>query len=60
MKRVKFTGNTKVDDLIEFLHKAEGEEGVIFRLEIVDSFSGGPSIADNYIRFDYKVEPIRK
>lgn len=60
MKRVKFTGNTKVNDLIDYLLKEEAETGVIFRLEIVDSFSGGPSIADNYIRFDYEVEPIRK
>lgn len=60
MKRVKFQGNTKVDALIEYLHEASGEEGVIFCLEIVDYFNGGPSIADNYIRFDYEVEPIKK
>lgn len=58
MKRVKFKGNTKVDALIEYLHKEEGDDGVISRLEIVDYSYVGPSISDNFIRFEYEVKPI--
>lgn len=59
MKRVKFKGNVKVDAVIEYLHKEEGDNGAIFRLEIVDYFNGGPSISDNFIRFEYEVKPIK-
>lgn len=57
MKRVKFKGNVRVDALIEYLHKEEERnDGVILRLEIVDYSNVGPSISDNFIRFEYEVE----